>query len=140
MNWLYYSLVFGVLGWCLEIIFTGFYSAIIERNPRAIGTTYLYMFPIYAIAGSGFQIFRHLLVLASMPLIVRIFIYLILIYLIEYSSGWLLKKLIGRCPWQYPDSKWSLNGFVRFDYAPFWFLLCFIIEPTMSLLGKMFCG
>lgn len=131
-------IVFGILGWVIEVFFTGFKSAIIERNPKATGTTYLWMFPVYGAACLGFQGLKYVLVLGTMPLLVRIFAYLVLIYLVEYSSGWLLKKLTGHCPWEYTN-RWSINGFVRLDYAPFWFALCWLIEPTMGWIEKMFC-
>jgi uncharacterized membrane protein len=131
-------IIFGALGLTLEVLFTGFHGAIIERNVKATGTTYLWMFPIYGLAGVGFEGLKYILILGTLPLILRVFVYLIIIYIIEYVSGWLLKKATGSCPWEYKN-KWSINGFVRLDYAPFWFALCWLIEPIQVWVEKMFC-
>jgi uncharacterized membrane protein len=128
-----------MIGWCCEVFFTGLHSAIIERNVKATGTTYLYMLPIYGSTMFGFEKFREILVLASLPLAVRVLFYLILIYAVEYSSGWLLRKITGHCPWQYPKGKWVVDGLIRLDYLPFWFAAVWMIEPIIDWLSKVVC-
>jgi uncharacterized membrane protein len=135
----YHFILYGFCGWIVEVLFTGFHSAIIEGDIKATGKTYLYMHPIYGIACLGFEWFRYLLVLASFPLVARIFVYLVVIYFTEYVSGWLLKKITGNCPWEYTGKKWAIHGLIRLDYAPFWFILCFFIEPMQAWLSKMLC-
>lgn len=140
MNWLYHLVFYGAIGLLVEVLFTSLHSVVIDRNPKAVGTTYLWMFVPYSACGYGFEWFRELLILASFPLILRVLAYLTIIYAVEYATGWLLEKTIGVCPWHYANSKWTIHNKIRLDYAPFWMLLCFSIEPIQHLLEKMFCG
>ncbi len=49
---------------------------------------------------------------------------------LEYATGWLLRRLTGRCPWDYADSgRRTLSGLVRPDYAPFWYAAGLLFEP-----------
>lgn len=51
-------LVYGTLGWAVEIVWTGVGSWL-RRDPRLTGQTYLWMFPIY---GGGALLFEQLYV------------------------------------------------------------------------------
>jgi uncharacterized membrane protein len=65
-------------------------------------------------------------------------IYMIGFFAIEYITGWLLKRLTGSCPWDYSAwSKWSVNGYIRLDYAPIWFLVGIGLEPIHDFLVRL---
>jgi len=58
-----------------------------------------------------------------------------MIFLAEYSTGFLLKKA-NRCPWDYSDAPLNINGLIRLDYAPCWFALGLFYEGLMSRHDK----
>ena len=39
-------IIYGITGWCLEVLWTGFMS-LINGDPKLTSTTSLWMFPIY---------------------------------------------------------------------------------------------
>ena len=48
--------LFGVLGWCVEILWTGFCSFLVG-DAALTAKTYLWMFPIYGAAGFVLPLF-----------------------------------------------------------------------------------
>jgi len=77
------------------------------------------MFPIYALAYPALSLLYPLIGHQPWPL--RGAAYLVLLYAVEYASGWLLRKTTGACPWDYGQARWSVSGLIRLDYAPAWF-------------------
>ncbi|MBI3553205.1 MAG: hypothetical protein HY077_11975 [Elusimicrobia bacterium] len=59
-----------------------------------------------------------------------------LIYCVEYSSGWLIRKATGHCPWEedYFKSPWGVQGLVRFDFVPAWFCASLAYEFVFRVL------
>jgi len=56
---------------------------------------------------------------------------------VEYVTGALLVALIGRCPWDYSSSPWNVNGLIRLDYAPFWWMCGWLYEPLGALIRRV---
>ena len=79
----------------MEILFTGVLS-LGRGDTRLVGNTSLWMFPIYGSAVFLEPIHNSIRV---MPVIYRGGVYLVLIWVAEYFSGWVIKKIIGQCPW-----------------------------------------
>jgi len=126
--------IYGLIGWGMEIFWTGFASAF-SGDRRFTGRTYLWMFPIY-----GFAVFLepiHDLIL-GWPFILRGGVWVIIIYAMEYSSGWLIKSTIGECPWNYGNEKYAVKGLIRLDYAPAWFVAGLIFERVHIVLDRVF--
>ncbi|MCD7885240.1 MAG: putative ABC transporter permease [Lachnospiraceae bacterium] len=115
----------GMYGWCMEVLWTGLHS-LLNRDPKLMGFSSLRMFPIYGMA-SLIAPFSH--VLKKFNTITRGLIYMVCIFTVEFVSGSWLKKR-GRCPWDYSDSPWQVNGVIRLDYAPIWFLTGLFFEKT----------
>ncbi|HEY3446663.1 MAG TPA: hypothetical protein VGK67_09885 [Myxococcales bacterium] len=120
-------LAYGALGWCFEVVFTGLSSAL-RRDRSATAKTYLWMHPIYGIAGLLLEQVHDLMPAA--PWYARGLGYLLVIYLVEAGSGWVLRKALGTCPWDYGRKGWSVAGLVRLDYAPAWYLAGLLFEPV----------
>lgn len=101
------------------------------RDPRAVGYSFLWMIPIY-----GLLVLMEPLSQALSPLAwpFRGIIYVILLWVVEYATGFLIKKISGRCPWDYSASRFNLHGYVRFDFFPFWFMFMITAE---WLSGKL---
>jgi uncharacterized membrane protein len=122
-------LIYGVIGWCMEIMWTGFHS-LKNKDYKMTATTSIWMFFIY-----GMVVFFEPVcdVLAGLPILIRGGIYVLCIFGIEYLTGGFLKRL-GTCPWDYTGSKYSINGLIRLDYAPAWFLAGIIFEAVYRQL------
>lgn len=121
----------GVIGWCLEIIFTGLQS-LRKREMTLKGTTSLWMFPIYGCAALLRPLFK---ILAPFPAAIRGTIYAASIFCGEYISGHILtsKQL---CPWDYQKCKWNIHGIIRIDFLPYWFLTGLLFERVLTQSSK----
>ncbi|WP_041427270.1 putative ABC transporter permease [Syntrophomonas wolfei] len=127
-------LLYGILGWTTEILFTGM-GSLLNASWRLGAHTYLWMFPIYGLA-VFLEPFHDRIRSAPWP--VRGFIWASLIIGIEYLCGWLLKIFLGFCPWDYSGaSLFSLDGFVRLDYTPFWFIAGLAFEQIHDYLDRI---
>ena len=117
----------GIVGWCLEIMFTSFH-AFRRRDMQLKGNTSIWMFPIYGSASLLNPVFRFF---KNKNIIMRGGVYTILIFVGEFVTGSLLKKR-NMCPWDYQKSKLNINGVIRLDYAPYWFLTGLLMEKIMT--------
>jgi uncharacterized membrane protein len=126
-------LVYGATGWILEVLHTGAHSLLVKRDRSATATTYLWMLPIYGAGGL-------LLERASPPgrvepRYLRWLRQLAVIYGVEYATGWTLRRVLGRCPWDYTaHARLHLSGLVRFDYTPFWFGVALLFDRLRTHL------
>lgn len=134
IDWATKLVTYGCIGWIIEILFTGFYSLLIQKNKTAPAKTYLWMLPIYGLAGIVLELVQNLL---TWPWYFRPLIYLPLIYGIEGVSGWLIRKITGRCPWDYGNSRWTPLGLIHLGYTPFWLFLGFLFDPISNIMGKI---
>lgn len=117
----------GILGWCLEIIWTGF-LAFRRREMKLFGRTSIWMFPIYGLAGIFIPLFQKLY---RFPALIRGTFYTAGIFFVEFLTGtWLKKK--DCCPWDYSKAKYNLKGVVRLDYAPLWFFTGLFMEKQLK--------
>lgn len=121
----------GILGWCLEILWTGFLS-FRRRDMHLSSKTSIWMFPIYGAFSFILPVCRWL---KRFPAIVRGSIYTIGIFLVEFLSGsWLKKRNL--CPWDYSKAKYNLKGVIRLDYAPLWFITGLALEHRLNRNSK----
>ena len=120
---------YSIIGILLEVIYTGLVSAL-RRDRRLTATTYLWMLPIYALGGAILDGTRWLLSGYGVgSLWIRSLVYVPAIYVVEYLSGWILLKTIGRCPWDYSDGPGHhLHGLIRLEHAPAWWLCGILFE------------
>lgn len=127
-------LFFGMLGWCAEILWTGFCS-LLAGDSALTAKTYLWMFPIYGVAAWAAPLF--LALRRDCPLWQRCGVYVLAIFAVEFLAGALLQGLTGACPWDYGAGDFSVMGYIRLDYAPLWALLgLFFEEVCVRLAGK----
>ena len=118
--------LFAFIGVAHEVIWTSLVEYAKSRKMSLKGGSSLWMFPIY---GSIF--FIVLLVLEHFPGFpwwIRGFIYMVLIYIWEFASGWTVRWMIGVAPWDYSAKKYNLSGLINLDYAPIWFIEGLIAE------------
>lgn len=117
----------GIIGWCMEIIFTSL-GALRRRELPLMGQTSLWMFPIYGSAAFFRPLFAFLKHL-SLP--VRGTIYALSIFSAEYASGRLLEKH-DLCPWNYKRCHWHIDGLIRLDFFPYWFMAGLFFEKLLT--------
>lgn len=125
--------VYGTMGWIVEILWTGF-GSLLRRDPRLRAQTYLWMFPIY---GGGAIAFERLhWQIMAQPWFVRGLIWCTAIFAVEYASGWVVRRVVGQCPWDYREAPLNVAGLIRLDYAPAWFVLGLLFEQVhMALIA-----
>lgn len=131
-------ILYGLGGWCAEIIFTASRDRIRGRvdDWKLTGTTYLWMFPLYGLIAIIYEPVHDAIRLWVWPL--RATVYVLGFFAIEYVSGWLLEWLTGSCPWDYSRwSRFSVNGYIRLDYAPIWMLVGLGLEPLHDFLVRL---
>lgn len=122
--------IYGLSGFCIEVLWSGFFS-LLRGDVTLTCHTYIWMFLIY-----GMAIFlepihdriRHL------PFILRGGIYMVLIFAAEFSTGLLLRIIIGVCPWDYTHTPLSILGIIALSYAPVWFTVGLLFEKLHDYL------
>jgi uncharacterized membrane protein len=122
--------IYGFAGWCTEIFWTGL-GSLLSGDLRLQGWTYIWMFPIYGLAVLFEPVHNKI---RKWPVIVRGGVYTVLIFIIEFSTGWMIKMLTGACPWDYGNRPFSVGGFIRLDYGPAWFAAGLLFERLHDTL------
>ena len=113
----------GLLGWCLEIFWTGLHS-LFTGNFTMMGKTSLLMFPVYGLAALIRPAYCKL---KGFPVMVRGIFYSCGIFFVEFLIGSFFQKL-HICPWDYSHVPLQYKGVIRLDYAPLWFLTGLFFE------------
>ncbi|MCL6610272.1 MAG: hypothetical protein K6T66_01885 [Peptococcaceae bacterium] len=128
---IYRFIVYGLLGWGLEIFWTGLGSAV-RGDVRLSAGTYLWMFPIY-----GLAIFMEPLHdrVRAWPWLLRGLLWILVIWTIEYVTGSLIRLMTGLSPWDYTGAtRWQIDGLIRLDMAPLWFATGLMFERVHDFL------
>lgn len=136
---LFFFLAFGCIGITTEIFFTAIYDSIISLQEgraidwRLVGTSYVWMFPIYGLAGIIFP--AGYLLVKKEHFFIRMNIYGVAIIILEFITGALLDFVTGRCPWEYKTG-WHVKGYIRIDYFPLWALFGYMNELIYLFLER----
>lgn len=120
-------LLCGSLGWCLEIFWTGFH-ALLAGQMTMMGKTSLLMFPIYGCAAVIAPLYKKI---SSLPTVIRGILYTAGIFFTEFSTGSILRHF-GICPWDYSGTPFHIQGVIRLDYAPVWFVAGLFFEKILT--------
>ncbi len=116
----------GVTGLCLEVTFTSILSYI-HKDRKMTAKTSLLMFPIYGGAALLKPLCRFL---RKQSMLLRGMVYMVCIYIGEYTSGRFLSKR-NMCPWDYSKAPFNLKGVIRLDFAPLWFATGLLFEKLL---------
>lgn len=129
--------LYGLLGWCVEILWTAVTDRLTgrQRDWRLLGRTSLWMFPIYGLAAPLFEPVHDFL--RPFHWFMRGVLYLFGIWAIEYATGWLLRRLTGKCPWDYSHLRGHLHGLIAWEYGPVWFLFGLGLERVHDFLLRL---
>ena len=119
----------GIAGWCIELLFTSA-CCFRKKDYKLIGQTSVWMFPIYGMAAFIKPVSCKLKAHNAKTL-KRGLVYTAGIYATEYMTGTMLKRK-NNCPWDYSKSKYNVNGVIRLDYAPLWFIVGLAYEKMLE--------
>jgi len=116
----------------LEIVYTAIKALVKRHDLRLIGNTQVWVMPLYALG--GLYIFEPIYrMFAGNPIFVRFLIYGVGILIVEYISGFIFKKIVGRCPWEY-HGKWNIQGLINPPYLPLWGFVGLVFEKLYQFL------
>lgn len=144
-------LIYGLVGWCAEIVWTAAYELVsgTRKDPldvrvrvpmtrperwKLMGHTYLWMLPVYGLGGLAFEPCHELV--RGWHWALRGLFYMVGCFAVEYVAGWLLRRLGGRCPWDYSYARWHVHGLVRLDYAPVWVVFGLALERVHDAVAR----
>lgn len=119
----------------MEIVWTGLYS-LMNGKANLEAYTSLWMFFIY---GSGVFLEPLHDIMCKWNFVFRGIIWVVIIWGIEYSTGKLLLDILKVYPWQY-FGPYAVEGIVRLDYAPAWFIAGLLFEKVHLILDKYRVG
>jgi len=114
----------------MEVFWTGM-GSLINKDFKLRSNTSIWMFFIY-----GMVVFLEpvYLLIQPAPIVLRGAIYMACIFAGEYITGGFLKR-VDLCPWDYTGARFSVQGVIRLDYAPAWFVAGLIFERVFVLMG-----
>ncbi|MGI6093254.1 MAG: hypothetical protein GX348_04700 [Veillonellaceae bacterium] len=123
-------IIYGLLGWCLEVIWTGL-GSLLSGDVRLTAKTYLWMFPIYGLVILFEPVHD---AIRFWPVWQRGLIWMLLCFTVEYLTGWMLQSMLGTAPWDYSQAVLNIHGLIRLDYAPAWFGAGLLFEKVHDWL------
>lgn len=129
--------VYGLLGWCAEIVWTALLDFVRTRDWRLAGTSYLWMFPIYGSIAFLYEPVHD--AIRTTPVGVRALVWAVGFTAVEWASGWVIERATGRCPWDYAaaGARFAVNPYVRWDYLPLWAIVGLALEPVHDFLVRL---
>jgi uncharacterized membrane protein len=117
------------------VLWTGV-GSLIKGDLTLSSNTYLWMFPIYGLAVFLEPVHDQI---EDWPWYGRGLVWAGLILIIEYTTGWFLRSGLGECPWDYSTSTaYHLQGLIRLDYLPVWFVVGLIFERVHRALDQYY--
>lgn len=122
--------IYGLIGLIMEIAWTGL-GSMLAGDWRLKSFSSLWMFPIYGLALFLEPLHERL---RLRPWFFRGLVWMVVIFGIEYSTGWLLRAITGASPWNYTGSLYNIDGLIRLDYAPVWFAAGLTFEQAHDWL------
>ena len=132
--------VYGIQGFCHEIIFTALYDFVVTGNWQLKGQSALSSFLIYGTGGLMVEVlYISLYVRRKIGRIYRLPLYLLIAFIWEYMWGLLLRQF-NACPWDYSQYTYNIQGLITLEYAPGWLLLSFITDLVAEFLLKVRIG
>jgi len=137
LKWWARAIVYAFMGWCIELIFTTIADSLLSGDARLIGKSYLWMLPIWGLGVLGLEHVSIFLNKFKIGIRWRIIIFMILCFSFEYVCGFVIKSMVNVVPWDYSQSTWNVDGFIRLDYAPFWALSGIFLEPFIDFVKRI---
>ena len=118
-------LAYGLAGWAIDSLVVCIHTG--RRRPSSLLNV-----PVYGLAELLFEPVHNRL--RQRPLALRGALYGAGILAVEYTSGRLLRRLVGYVPWNHDRARFSIDGLVRIDYLPLWAAYGLGLERVHDLL------
>lgn len=109
MEFLYFIgfdfIIYSFLGWVIEELYCLFTNKTFKKDGFLSG-------PIKPMYGIAMTILVVLYEYLNIPVIYMMILFFIIPSIVEYISGYLLKKLFDKSYWSYSNLKYNLNGYI----------------------------
>lgn len=136
----FFMIIFFVcLGITTEVFFTAF-MALLNNEPfcnkpliSMTGHTYVWMAFIYGLIPILGLLFHHNVV--HWKIWFRLPFYVVLLYFVEFCSGYILRALTGSCPWEYKDG-WNIMGLIQLQFIPAWLFFTWMVERLYIFINN----
>ncbi len=128
-------IIYGTIGWNLEILWTGLGSAL-RGIPNLMGHTSVWMFFIYGSALFVLEPVHN--IISEYNFFMRGCVWTVLIFAMEIAAGSIL-RLFGIEAWRY-NTALSVYGLIRLDYLPAWFAVGMLFERLHDVLIRYNIG
>lgn len=127
--------IYGFGGFCAEVVYTALVGLFFRKDLTLTGKTYLWMFPIYGLIAPLYEpVHNHI---RDLNVVWRALIWSVGFTCVEWASGWIISKFIGRCPWDYRDKRFHINAYIRWDFFPLWAAVGLLMEPVHDYLVQL---
>lgn len=120
-------LAYGLAGWTLDSLFVWAHTG--RRRPSGLLNV-----PVYGLAQPLFEPVHDRV--RRRPVVLRAAVYGAGVLGVEYACGRLLRRFVGRVPWDYGDARFGIDGLVRLDYLPVWAAYGLGLERFHDLLTR----
>ena len=114
----YFWGVHGIFG---EVLFTATWEYVVSRELHLKGFSSLWSFFNYGFGTLLAEAFHEFLVALKVPLIIRLIVYVLLLYTWEFTAGMILRQFEA-CPWDYSQFDYNFMGVITLEYAPCWLI------------------
>ncbi len=111
-------------------------NLIFHDNVNLRGHTSLWMIFDYGLMGILTPYFRNPMKAKKIPFPVRAFVYMIMIFIVEYVSGILFHKVLGLSIWDYSQFRYNLHGQITLEFVPVWYTLSLTVEKLYEWVDK----
>ncbi len=118
--------LFALLGLLLEVFFIAG-GELLAGNWNMHGRTSPWMIFDYGLLGLVLMPIARPMIRRGVPLAGRAAVYMIGIFAVEFSSGWLF-DLAGLVIWDYSHLPGNVCGYIAPQYIPFWYALGLFAE------------
>lgn len=121
--------LYALHGYLAEMLFTAAWDFALDRDWRLRGGSSLWAPLIYGTCGLAVE-HLYLRLRDHYHLPTRAAFYTAIIYLWEFTTGYLLRRA-GACPWDYGHFRYNLLGLVTLEYGGFWYLGSILLETLV---------
>ena len=121
--------IYAIHGYFAEVMFTAGWEFVVNMNWKFPGVTSVWSLLIYGVSN---MVIEHLYLRLkdTVGLKGRVCLYVIWIYLWEFSTGLILRQF-DACPWDYSPFDFDFFGLITLEYAPAWFIGALLTEQVL---------